>query len=44
MRPTLRQWIAVLLFMFVAFVVGYVVGGFSTYEKLRTEHKLCNGS
>jgi len=43
MRPTARQWIAVLLFMFVAFIAGYVVGSYVTYEKLRTEHKLRDG-
>jgi len=39
MRPTARQWIAVLLFVLVAFVAGYVAGSYATYEKLRIAQK-----
>jgi hypothetical protein len=39
--PPLRQWIALLLFMFLAFILGYVMGGNAAYQKLMTEHKIC---
>jgi hypothetical protein len=39
--PPLRQWIAVALFCFVAGVIGYIMGGNATYDRLLAEHRIC---